>query len=395
MSSETTTDLRQANLSRALQAVQIAGSLTRSELTKQLGISRNTAAQIVSDLVEFGLLVESAASPSGRRGRPTTELRLGQQLPGVVVAEVTPEEVRVATVLLGRRVEQLQRVDLADRSAREALIWIADQARIRLQELGAASQGVAVSIYGLVDADGMVRNAPNIGWHDIEVTGFLRDALPQGTPIFTANDASMSALHEARYGAGRGADSMLYLYSADGVGGGLVVHGELVQGRRGYAGEIGHMLINPGGALCRCGRRGCWETEVDQRALRRRGRAPASLGDQAAAEYVLTAAQAGSETAQHAVAETAIWFGEGLGSLLNILDPDVVVLGGLFRRLWEMASEQVCAVATARSLDAPGDLANHVACSDQANSSLLGAAEHLMGPLLARPGMIRGQTIPS
>jgi predicted NBD/HSP70 family sugar kinase len=385
----TTVDLRQANLSRALRAVQTGGPLTRSDLTRDLGISRNTAAQVVGDLVAMGLLVETAARQSGRRGRPTTELSLGANLPATIVAEVTPEEVRIATVRLGRRIEDLRSVQRDGQSAEQSLHWIASEATSRVRDLGAASQGVGVSIYGLVDSLGTVRFAPNIGWSAVAVAERLRARLPEGTALFVGNDASMAALHEARYGAGRGARSVLYLYAADGVGGGLVVEDALVSGRGGFAGEVGHMLINPAGRTCRCGRRGCWETEVDQLALRRRGRPARTLSDDAAAAAVIAAAASGSSRAQQAVAETARWFGEGLGSLLNIFDPQVVVLGGLFSELWRAAGEVVTSTAVARCLTSPGDLASFVVMSaDQRDASMLGTAEQMMQPLLARPGVL-------
>jgi len=388
-SSFTTAELRQTNLSRALQAVQRAGSMTRAELTRELGISRNTSAQIVGDLVDLGLLVETAAGPSGRRGRPTTELRLGPELPAAVVAEITPEDVRIATVRLGRAIEDSDSAPLGEQDPGQVLAWVARQAGGRIAMLGGACQGVAVSVYGLVDSEGVVQNAPNLSWHGVAVGDSLRRALPEGTPVYVGNDASMAALHEARYGAGVDVGVMLYLYSADGVGGGLVVDGRLLEGRQGYAGEVGHMMVNPIGAFCRCGRRGCWETEVDQRALRHRGHAPPALGDLEAAESILAASQAGSADALAAVEETARWFGEGLGSLLNVIDPDIVVLAGLFSRLWELAHDEVAAVAARRSLAAPADLNGRiVVSSDQRDASLLGAADHMMAPLLARPGSL-------
>jgi predicted NBD/HSP70 family sugar kinase len=151
-------------------------------------------------------------------------------------------------------------------------------------------------------------------------------------PLGLANDADLGALAESRFGAGVDADQMVYVSGEVGVGGGLVMAGRPISGAHGFAGEIGHLPVNPQGRRCRCGSVGCWETEVgEQILLERAGLDPD--GGRAAVDVLLERFDAGEPAAIAALAEEARWLGIGIGGLINVLDPDTVVLGGVFARI--------------------------------------------------------------
>lgn len=385
VTSATASSLREANLSRALRCLHANPALTRADLTAALQVSRTTAAQVVGDLVAAGLLEERPAAPVGRRGRPTSELRFGPSSPVALAAEIGPAGMRVATIGLGRVVSDVVVLPVGEQP-QQAVQRLGEVLARRCAALGDRVLGVGVALFGLVNRRGDVVLAPNLGWRDVPLADLLAEVLPPGVPVTVRNDASAAALYEARYGAGRDAGDVLYLYAGAGVGGGLTRRGHLVPGRQGLAGEVGHMLVNPAtGRPCRCGRVGCWETEVNERALRERwSGAPVGPDDAAAARAVLAAAGRGDRGARQAVADTARWFAEGLGSLLNVLDPERVVLAGLFADLLRAEPAVVVAVTTARRLARSGAFDELVTTSTFGDrASLLGAGEHVIEPLLA------------
>jgi glucokinase len=199
---------------------------------------------------------------------------------------------------------------------------------------------IGVGAAGLVDAaEGVLRFAPNLAWRNMPIAQRMRDAL--GLPCQLDNDASMAAYGEFRFGAGRGYRHLLLVAVGTGIGGGIVADGRLFRGAHGFAAEIGHIIVEPGGPLCGCGNRGCWEQVAAGRAIGRMGREavvehPHSIlwrlaeGDPAnvTGKVVTHAAMQGDPVAVGIVAEAGRRLGEGIAGLVNVLDPQVVVVGG-------------------------------------------------------------------
>ena len=199
---------------------------------------------------------------------------------------------------------------------------------------------IGVGAAGMVDAgEGVLRFAPNLAWRDLPIARRMRDAT--GLPCQVDNDASMAAYGEFRFGAGRGYRHLLLVTVGTGIGGGIVADGRLFRGAHGFAAEIGHIIVEPGGPLCGCGNRGCWEQVAAGRAIGRMGREavsehPHSLlwrlasGEPAkvTGKLVTEAAQQGDDVALGIVSEAGRRLGEGIAGLVNILDPQVVVVGG-------------------------------------------------------------------
>jgi glucokinase len=210
-------------------------------------------------------------------------------------------------------------------------------------EVGAGSSAheVGVGVPGLVDRDGLLRFAPNLpGVLGVPVRAGLEGRLP-GVSVRVGNDATFAGWAEHVLGAGRGHDDMLMVTLGTGIGGGLVCGGRLVEGANGFAGEIGHMVIDPQGPRCLCGRRGCWERLASGSGLGRLGREAGEAGQAARVvalaggdpeairgEHVTVAAAEGDEEARAVMASFAWWVALGLANLANIFDPACIVLGG-------------------------------------------------------------------
>jgi glucokinase len=199
---------------------------------------------------------------------------------------------------------------------------------------------VGIAAAGLVEAaTGVLRFAPNIAWRDADLVGLVGG--DTGVPVTAENDNTAAAWGELRCGAARGCDHVLHVGVGTGIGGGIVVGGRLVRGKNGFAGEIGHIVVEPGGERCGCGNLGCWETVASGAAILREGRwaverAPHSMlaeiasGDPATltGEMVTDAARAGDPTARGILVEVGHRLGEGIAGLVNVLDPEIVVVGG-------------------------------------------------------------------
>ena len=199
---------------------------------------------------------------------------------------------------------------------------------------------VGIGAAGLVDTEtGVLRFAPNLAWREVPIRDRVRDAL--GLPTLVENDASAGAYGEWRFGAGRGIDHMLLVTVGTGIGGGLIDGGKLFRGAHGFATEIGHIIVEPGGPPCGCGNLGCWEQVAAGPAIGRLGREAARehpdsvLGrlahgdpDAVTGELVTRAAQQGDAAAIQVLWRVGRRLGEGIAGLVNILDPEMVVVGG-------------------------------------------------------------------
>ncbi|MCD6454226.1 MAG: ROK family protein [Candidatus Aminicenantes bacterium] len=169
-----------------------------------------------------------------------------------------------------------------------------------------------------------IRFAPNIPYiSDAEIWDEIQRSFPGA---MVQNDANVAAFGELLFGRGRTFDSFIYLTLGTGIGGGIIHKGKLIKGKNGFAGEVGHMIINPDGVKCGCGARGCWETEASASALERKYFE--KTGKRISAKKIWERAKAGEKTAEELYRNVATWLGRGIVSLINIFDPDAIILGG-------------------------------------------------------------------
>jgi predicted NBD/HSP70 family sugar kinase len=247
--------------------------------------------------------------------------------------------------------------------------------------------GIGVAIVGIVQRDaGIVTMAPNLGWRDVPLAQRLADALETTLPVSVANEADLGALAELRRGVAVGAQHVMFISGEVGVGGGLIVDGQPLTGARGFAGEIGHMPVNPDGRTCRCGSVGCWETEVGEGALLRRAGHPPDAGREEV-DAVLSEAAAGASDVLEALDAVGRWLGFGLAGLINVFNPEVVVLGGLFSRIHPYVDATVAKELDRLALPQAREAIRVVPAALGVDAPLLGAAELAFEPLLADPSL--------
>ena len=381
--------VRRANLSAIVRELHLRGPLSRSELVAWTGLTRSAIRSLVGDLVAGDFVVEDGGVRLGTPGRPSPQVGLVADRIVVIALEIAVDSLAVAIVGLGGQVHWKERVDRprAHSSVDDIVSDLANLvARARDQRPTVdAPIGVGVAVAGLVrPSDGVVAVGPNLGWIDVPLGERLRSALGLGVPIAVANEADLGALAETRRGAARGADDVLYVHGEVGVGGGIIVGGRPLSGISGFAGEIGHMPINPEGRPCRCGSIGCWETEIGEGALLARAGYPLEGGRMAVSALLADAAD-GRPEALASLDVVGRWLGIGLAGLVNVLNPRVVVLGGLFSPAFPYLVPSLTAALEARGLEAARRLVSVVPAFLGVDAPLLGAAEIAFEPLLIDP----------
>jgi predicted NBD/HSP70 family sugar kinase len=389
-SGQRSASVRRSNLTTILTSLHLDGAASRSDLVARTGLTRGAIGVLVGELVDRGLVVEDPAVPDGNPGRPSPTARPHHADNVVLAMNVLVDSIAVAAVGLGGTMLAVERVERP--RARRPLDETVGQLVALTDAVTASLRGsctvhaVGVAVAGIVrGSDNMLITAPNLGQEP--VGALIRDALGRDVPVEVANEGDLGALGESRRGIGREVTDLVYVSGEVGVGGGIISDGRRLTGPHGFAGEVGHVPVNPDGIPCNCGAVGCWETEVGEDALlRRAGRDPA-LGP-AAIESMIVAAQRGDSDACSALDLHGRWIGIGLAGLVNVFTPSLVVLGGLFQRVHPFVAEAVDRELRARTL-APAHEGVTVAPSALGvDASLIGAAELAWEPVLGDPGAL-------
>jgi predicted NBD/HSP70 family sugar kinase len=381
--------VRRANLSAIVRELHANGPRSRSMLVARIGLTRSAIRSLLGELLQADLVREERAVLRGTPGRPSPVVRTNPEALIVLAVEVNVDSLAAAVVGLGGEVIELVRVDRPDGSASvdDTIDEVVELVRRLLGDprRREALVGVGVAVAGVVRrSDGFVSMAPNLGWRDVPFGQRLVQALGLDVPVTIANEADLGALAEHLRGAAVGHDNVLFVTGEVGVGGGLIVDGRPLRGVAGYGGEIGHIPVNRAGKRCGCGAIGCWETEVGEGALLSRAGRPAD-GGRDAVDAVLDEAAAGSPVALAALDETGRWLGIGLAGLVNLLNPELVVLGSRFGRILPFVSDALDEELDRHALAAPRGLVRIVPSRLGADASLLGAAEIAFEAILADP----------
>jgi predicted NBD/HSP70 family sugar kinase len=371
-------EIRRHNRTALLRRLHVDGPSTRASLAAELGLNRSTIKALVDGLAEAGVVAERVPALRSGAGRPSL-LVLPQPHAAVVIAiDVRVEHVAMGFVglggeILGRDSWNLHRT----RDPGEVITHIVESARLMADDLDATAVGVGVSVPGVVRrADGHVHEAPNLHWTGVALGKRLEAVLK--LPVQVGNDAELGALAEHVRGAAQESSDMVYISADVGVGGGVILSGQPLRGTGGYVGELGHMVVNPrGGRRCYCGCDGCWETEVGEPALCR----ALGLPDDAPRGAVVAALRALDDPS--VLDEFADWLALGLANIVNVLGPELVVLGDLYTALPASVVDSVSTAVQQRSLVSRAVGGTQVVTSPLGrDAKLIGAAELAFEPVL-------------
>jgi glucokinase-like ROK family protein len=352
--------MRELNHRLVLNCVREQGPIARVDIARHAGLSRTTVSSLIEILLREGLVREgttqSAAPHGGRRA---------------ILVHFNADAGRVVGVDLGRSHLTMLLTDLAarvlarysgpfdvDQGPTVGLPWIIREVRRFLEDQGVAWDqviGVGMGMPGPMDARLQRPIAPPRmpGWDGVDVRGALRREL--GVPVFLDNDANLGALGESRYGAGAGVPDLVYVKLGTGIGGGLVMGGEVYRGSAGSAGELGHVSVREDGPLCECGSRGCLEALASAHVIvtdARRALDPTSaLARRADLDVadVVRAALAGDCACAAAIQRAGEHIGVVLAGLMNVINPSLILLDGAVARAGDILLEPIRRTVAARS----------------------------------------------
>jgi glucokinase len=301
----------------------------------------------------------------------------------------------IAAVVLpdGKIISRNYRLTMADKgpeAVSDRILSAVDkaiaQAKLKTSEL----IGIGVAAAGILDTNrGIVTTSPNLpNWRNVPLRDILADKL--GVATYIVNDASAAALGEHRFGAGMGFNNMLYLTVSTGIGGGIIIDGELYSGADGCAGEVGHMTVEADGPRCHCGNFGCLEALASGWAVAKAAIKRINNGEKSSivelvdgrlenitAETVAVAARRGDQLAADIVAEAAKYLGIGLANLVNIFNPELIVIGGGLSKMGDMLLSPAWKVLKERAFQLPADTVRVVRARLGSNAGIIGAAAYV------------------
>ncbi|PRX51255.1 putative NBD/HSP70 family sugar kinase [Prauserella shujinwangii] len=369
-------EVRRYNRSSLLRLLHVGGPCTRAALATELGLNRSTIKTLVDGLAEAGVVEERVPRPGRSAGRPSLLVLPQPQAAVVLAVDVQVEHVAIALVGLGGQILGRNRWNLHGRMGHpgEVVTHVVESTQLLATDLGVRPVAAGISVPGVTRrSDGHVHEAPNLRWSDVPLGERMAAGL--GVPVTVGNDAEFGALAEHLRGAARGAADAVFVSADVGVGGGVIAQGSSLRGAGGYVGEIGHMVVRPGGRSCYCGNEGCWETEVGEAALARALEMPDD-SPRGAIVAELRGLSGDPGTAWERLAGFAEWLTLGLVNVVNLLGPELVVLGDLLTALPEPVLDRVAGEVRRRSMVSRAMGGVRIEMSSLgADVKLLGAAE--------------------
>lgn len=383
--------LRHHNLGLVLRHVLDAPvPVSRADVAAATGLTRATVSALVDRLLAARMLAELEPVAPQRAGRPAVPLAAAHGTVAAVGMELNVDYLGIRAVDLGGRVmvERVERGDFRGSEPGPALDRLGALAGGVLAELsadGVRLAGTALALPGLVDSvTGPLRLAPNLGWRDVDVVGLLsKHPVLAGLPPRLANEANLAALAEARVLRG-GPHSFVYVSGEVGVGGAIVLDGEIFAGSHGWSGEIGHVVL---GGVDEEADGGTLETFAGQDAILTRAGLPLSTTPAA----LVARAHAGDPAATEALARAGRALGLVLAGVVNVVDVETVVLGGIYADLADVLRPHVLDQLRRRVISAPWSSVDVVVAAAGSYPALTGAALSVLGPVITDPAEWLGE----
>jgi glucokinase-like ROK family protein len=392
--------VREINLSVIMNRLRTNAPISRAALAETTGLNKTTVSSLVNELIERQFVQEiGLTSPSS--GRPAILLKLNPTAGFIVSCEIGVDFILVictdfAPEIIWRHEEHIDPTIGQHAILDRALAILHQAIEVGCPACGTL-WGMAVGVPGLVDqTTGALLFAPNLGWKDLPIRAILQESI--NVHLFVDNEANLAALGEHYFGAAQGYEEVLYISAGVGLGGGIVHGGRMFSGVTGVGAEFGHMTMDPNGEICKCGNQGCWETQVSQQALFRHvwrrveqgevsrlsemsGGSRASL----TVPLIVDAARAGDAVALDALEIIGRHLGIGIASLVNALNPELVVFGGILSLAGEFLMPVIEKEVEQRALKSNREAMQLVLARHTSDACVMGGVAAVYQAMLAQP----------
>lgn len=391
--------MKEINYSLILKNIKIKGPISRTDLAEATGLNPSTISRTISKLEELNLVKELSIGES-QGGRRPMLLGIDESRYHIVGIDIGATKINAVVVNLLGEVQEKYKLDvdfnkngLVDISL-EMILASLEQVMARFERDGAEIIGIGVGMHGLVDKEeGELLFAPNFGWRDVPLERIITDEF--GFKTIIDNDVRVMALGESWFGAAKDVPNFICVNVGYGIGSGIMIFGRLYRGTHSMAGEVGHTTVDEDGHRCNCGNYGCLEGLASGPAIARETRKQIKMGRQSVinslvagelqeitAEIVHQAAQAGDPLAQEVFANVGSYLGVGLSNMVNILDPELLIIGGGVSKAEEFIFPELNSVLELKSLgDSPR--VTRVGLGDDAGA--IGASVLVMEELFELP----------
>lgn len=392
--------VRKFNTAVVLNTIRHNAPLSRAEVAKFTGLNRSTVSQIINALLERKLVQETILQ-SDRVGRPGLLLELNPSGGFAIGIEIGVDYISLVVTdflanVLWRKRSKSDAHDSIEQILERAY-QLTEEGLQKGYALKLTPLGIGLGVPGLVDLQhGELMFAPNLNWTNIPVSRLWSERF--NLPVFVDNEAKAAALGEYYFGAARGEHNFIFLTGGVGLGAGVMIDGKLFRGSHGYASEVGHMIMEPDGELCGCGKRGCWETQVSPRAVIRRFQESLRQGvpstvllaadnnvNNIGFENIANAASEGDNAAIVALQEVGEKLGFGIANLVNVFNPDMVILGGELNYASELLLPVVRKVVNANSLKLESQGLKIVPSAHGQDACVMGAVALVLDDILHEP----------
>lgn len=397
--------VRQMNLSVILNHLRTKAPISRAGLAQATGLNKTTVSSLVDELLQRQF-VREIGSTTARKGHPAIMLDLNPAAGFIVGCEIGVDFILVvctnfAPEILWRHEEHTDPGMGQNAILARAITLLNDAIQQGYQEYGVLL-GIGVGVAALIDqSSGTMLYAPNLKWMEpFPIRAMLQEAFPQA-PVIVDNEANIAALGEHYFGVAQDYNEVLYVSAGVGLGGGIVHDGQVFSGVTGVGAEIGHMTMEPDGELCSCGNYGCWETQVSQRALFRHIRTRFEQGDSGTlfqltnggvdpltVPMIVEAARAGDTVAVGALEKIGRDLGIGIASLVNALNPELVVCGGILSLAGEFLMPTMTKEFEKRALRWNREAAKVVLAKHGFDAAAMGGVAAVYETILAQPNLM-------
>ncbi|ANA79495.1 ROK family protein [Paenibacillus glucanolyticus] len=373
--------VKKINTSIILDTIRQHAPVSRAKVSKLTGLNKATVSNLVQELSSHHLIQEIGPGESSGGRKPQLLLFNGKAGYAIGVELRVKQMTAVLTDLEGRILAEddrpLEGHDVE--SVTRLMVSMINGLMRQAPPSHYGIIGIGVGVPGMVDGDGTVLFAPNLGWDMVPLQKQLEHEL--GLPVTIDNEANAGAQGELRFGAGQDARHLLYISAGSGIGSGIIINGELYKGARGYAGESGHMSIEAEGRECTCGNRGCWELYASEKSYDSKGTA---LPSRRTSELIHYAEQGHEETIRH-FEELGRFLGVGITNLVNGFNPQSVIIGGPLSDARPWIEETLQQVVAQRTLPYHRELMEIRFAELGSRSTLIGAAysaiSQFLGPV--------------